>query len=265
MPFARHKGTALITGASLGIGAVYAKRLARAGYDLILVARQADRLRTFATLLTNESGRSVEMIAADLSNPADLVTVVNTLAMDASVTFLVNNAGIGSFAPGTRLLDAHEAEQSIALSVIATIRLAYAVAPGFAARGRGTIVNISSMAAIAPEYVGGVHGANGAFVLALTRSLHHQFSRDGVRVQVVLPPVPTARLQGPLGKSNGQGQRNIDIEYLVDAALSSLDQGELVTMPYLPDTTLWTSYEHARDAIATRLSCVTPARRRRPR
>src|SRR6187431_3069757 len=93
------KGTALITGASSGIGAVYADRLARAGYDLILVARRADKLRELARTLTTRTGRSVETIAADLTHADDLASVETVLRTDASITLLVNNAGVGATAP----------------------------------------------------------------------------------------------------------------------------------------------------------------------
>src|SRR5262245_2731762 len=98
-PNLNHKGTALITGASSGIGAIYADRLARRGYDLILVARNRDRLVALASRLTTETGRSVETVAADLTNKADLGRVETVLREDASITLLVNNAGFGATAP----------------------------------------------------------------------------------------------------------------------------------------------------------------------
>ena len=94
-----NKGTALITGASSGIGAVYADRLARRGYDLIIVARRRSRLDALAKRLTNETRRSVEVLAADLNDKTDLSRVEDTLKNDSSITTLVNNAGIGTFAP----------------------------------------------------------------------------------------------------------------------------------------------------------------------
>src|SRR5215468_2890029 len=97
------KGTALITGASTGIGAVYADRLAKRGYDLILVARNEARLQSLSARLTSETGRSVKVLRADLNSKAELAAVETTLRDDPSITMLVNNAGIGSVAP---LLDA---------------------------------------------------------------------------------------------------------------------------------------------------------------
>ena len=93
------KGTALITGASSGIGAIYADRLAKRGYDLILVARNRERLEGLANRLTTETGRSIKIVTADLGSKADLAKVEAVLRTDASITMLVNNAGVGAAAP----------------------------------------------------------------------------------------------------------------------------------------------------------------------
>ncbi|MEI4908070.1 SDR family NAD(P)-dependent oxidoreductase, partial [Klebsiella pneumoniae] len=90
---------ALITGASTGIGAIYADRLAKRGHDLILVARNKQRLASLARRLANETGRNVETVEADLTSPADLQRVVNILKANAGISLLVNNAGVGAAAP----------------------------------------------------------------------------------------------------------------------------------------------------------------------
>jgi short-subunit dehydrogenase len=180
------QGVALITGASTGIGAIYADRLARRGYDLILVARNRERLNTLATRLTQETGRTIEVVAADLADKADLARVEDILRNDASITLLVNNAGVGATAPLLNA-DIDKMEQMIDLNVTALMRLTYAAAPGFVARGGGAIINISSIAAIGPEILNGVYGGSKAFVLALTQSLHHELAAKGVKVQAVLP------------------------------------------------------------------------------
>jgi short-subunit dehydrogenase len=184
-----HKGTALITGASSGIGALYAERLARAGHDLILVARRADKLRQLAEELTNRTGRSVETVAADLTDPADLIRIEALLRRDASITVLVNNAGVGATTP-LLLSDVADMERMITLNVNVLMRLAYAAAPGFVARGAGTIINIASVVALAPELLNGVYGGSKAFVLAFSQSLQHELADKGVRVQAVLPAPP---------------------------------------------------------------------------
>ena len=141
------KGTALITGASTGIGAIYADRLAKRGYDLILVARNRHRLTALARRLTDETGRSVEAIAADLGERPDLARIEAMLRTDASITLLVNNAGVGGAAP-LLASDIDKMDDMIRLNVGALTRLTYVAAPGFVARGGGTIVNIASIVAI---------------------------------------------------------------------------------------------------------------------
>src|SRR5277367_44959 len=179
-------GTALVTGASSGIGAVYADRLAKRGYDLILVARNGEKLKSLAARLTSETGRSVKVIPADLGEKAALAKVEALLRDDKSITMLVNNAGTAALTP---LLDSNvdQMEAMIALNVTALTRLTYAVAPAFVARGAGTIINIGSVVGIVPERLNGVYGGGKAYVLAFSQSLQHELSDKGVRVQAVLP------------------------------------------------------------------------------
>ncbi|MBP7337269.1 SDR family oxidoreductase [Niveispirillum sp.] len=257
------KGTALVTGASTGIGALYADRLARRGYDLILVARSADRLRGVADRITATTGRAVDILPADLNNPADLRRVEERLRQDVSITLLVNNAGFGAATP---LLssDVDEMERMIGVNVTALTRLTYAVIPSFVARGAGTVVNIASIVAIAPEILNGVYGATKAYVLALTQSLQHEVGSKGVRVQAVLPGATATDFWDMAG---GHGTLPADwvmrADDLVDAALAGLDAGEVVTIPPLQDGGEWTAYEAARRTMSTHLSASTPAARYR--
>jgi short-subunit dehydrogenase len=180
------KGFALVTGASSGIGAIYADRLAKRGHDLILVARSVDRLQTLADKIAGETGRKVEVIAADLGKRNDLAKVEAVLRTDRRITALVNNAGVGSTALILQA-DVDKMSDMIALNVDALTRLTYAAAPGFVERGGGTIINIASGVAVAPEILNGVSGGSKAFVLAFSRSLKHELAEKGVRVHVVLP------------------------------------------------------------------------------
>jgi short-subunit dehydrogenase len=257
-----HKGTALITGASSGIGAVYADRLAKAGYDLILVARNADRLRDAATRLTRETERTVEIIAADLTKAEDVAKIETVLKQDSGITLLVNNAGVGATAP-LLASDIGKMEQMIALNVTALTRLAYAAAPGFVARGAGTIVNIASIVAIAPELLNGVYGGSKAFVLAFSQSLHHELKDKGVRVQAVLPGATATEFWNIAGTPVEHLPEGIVMttEDMVDAALAGLSQGELVTIPSLPDQKDWDAYEAARQILMPNLSRAEPAAR----
>jgi uncharacterized protein len=256
------KGTALITGASSGIGAIYAERLAHRGYDLIIVARNRGKLNALATRLTNETKRSVEVLPADLNDKEDLARVEETLEKDATITLLLNNAGFGTFAP---LLDSdvNKMDEMIALNVGALTRLTYAVVPGFVARGAGTIVNISSIVAISPETLNGVYGGSKAYVLAFTHSLQHELAAKGIRVQAVLPGATATDFWdiGGLPVHNLPAAIVMTAEDLVDAALSGLDQGELVTIPALPDKQEWDRFEAARRDMSARLSRTAPAER----
>ncbi len=257
-----HNGTALITGASSGIGAVYADRLARSGYDLILVARRADKLRSLAQDLTDRTGRSVETITADLTRPADLAKVETVLKSDASITLLVNNAGVGATAP---LLQSEigDMDRMITLNVNVLAHLAYAVAPAFVARGNGTIINIASIVALAPELLNGVYGGSKAFVLAFSQSLQHELADKGVRVQAVLPGATATDFWDLAGMPVQHLPQEIvmSAQDMVDAALAGLGQGELVTIPALPDVADWNSFESARKALAPGLSRAVPAPR----
>ncbi|MBF6025085.1 SDR family NAD(P)-dependent oxidoreductase [Lysobacter niastensis] len=257
-----HKGTALITGASSGIGAVYADRLARSGHDLILVARRADKLRALAQELTTRTGRSVETIAADLTRPEDLAKVEAVLKSDASITLLVNNAGVGATAPLLQS-DAVEMERMITLNVSVLTRLAYAAAPAFVARGNGTIINIASVVALAPELLNGVYGGSKAFVLAFSQSLQHELADKGVRVQAVLPGATATDFWDAAGMPVQHLPQEIvmPVQDMVDAALAGLAQGEAVTIPALPDIADWQSYENARKALGPSLSRSVPAKR----
>jgi short-subunit dehydrogenase len=262
MVFIENKGTALVTGASSGIGAVYADRLAHQGYDLILVARNRDRLRGLADRLTTETGRSIEVIAADLGDKADVGRIETVLRTDASITMLVNNAGVGATAPLLQS-DIDKMDEMIMLNVGALTRLTYAVAPGFVARGRGTIVNIASVVAISPETLNGVYGGSKAFVLALSQSLHHELAGKGVRVQAVLPGATATAFWDVAGLpvQNLPAAWVMSAEDMVDAALAGLEQGEVVTIPALPDKAEWDAFEAARWSMSGRLSNAVPAAR----
>lgn len=144
------KGTALITGASTGIGSIYAERLARRGYDLVLVARNRERLNDLASRLTTATRQNVEVFPADLANADDLAKVERKLREDASISLLVNNAGIGTH---TSLLDSdvERMAEMITLNVTALTRLTYAAVPGFVARRQGAVINISSVVSLAPS------------------------------------------------------------------------------------------------------------------
>ena len=258
------KGTALVTGASRGIGAVYADRLAKRGYDLILVARSEAPLKALATSLASASGRHITPIVADLNNRVDRAKVEAKLKEDSSITTLVNNAGIGAVVPLLNA-DIEKMEEMIALNSIALTRLTYAAAPAFVKRGTGTIINISSVVGISPETLNGVYGATKAYVLAFSHSLQHELADKGIRVQAVLPGATATDLWEIAGLPWQKLPPSIvmSVEDMVDAALVGLDQGELVTIPGLHDGGEWTRFEAARRAISQRFGNSVPASRYR--
>jgi short-subunit dehydrogenase len=256
------KGIALVTGASAGIGAVYADRLARRGYDLILVARSRNRLATLAQRLKKETGRAVEIAAADLGDSAELARIEDILRSNRAITLLVNNAGVAAVAP-LLASDVDKMDEMIRLNVRALTRLTYAAVPGFVARGGGTLINVSSVVAITPEALNGVYGASKAFVLAFSQSLQHELAGQGVRVQAVLPGATATGLWDRAGRPLHQLPAAIlmSAEDMVDAAFAGLDQGEAVTLPALADKADWDRYDAARRAMAGRLSNAVPAPR----
>jgi len=256
------KGTALITGASTGIGAVYADRLAKRGHDLILVARNKERLASLARQLANDTNRKVETVEADLTSPADLQRVEDILRTNAGISLLVNNAGVGATGPLVAS-DVDKMDNMIRLNVTALTRLTYAAVPGFVARGNGTVINISSIVAIAPETLNGVYGGTKAFVLALSHSLVHELADKGVRVQAVLPGATATEFWDIAGVPVHQLPPQIVMlaDDMVDAALAGLDLGEIVTIPSLANEAEWDRYEAARRFMSGKLSSVIPAPR----
>jgi uncharacterized protein len=258
-------GTALITGASSGIGAVYAVKLAERGYDLILVARDRHKLEAVATHIASSTGRSVRFLPSDLTEWYDIACIEELLRSDSSITMLVNNAGFGSTAS---ILDAEvgRMQSLISLNVTALTRLTYAAVPQFVSRGHGTVINISSIVAISPEILNGVYGGTKAFVLAFTQSLHHELQAKGIRVQAVLPPGTRTQFFSVAGTpieamTEERQNRLMSPEDLVDAALSGLDQGEVITIPSLPDKAEWDAYEMARQQMIPHLLRSKPADR----
>lgn len=254
--------TALITGASSGIGAVYADRLAARGHDLLLVARNEARLRAQAQKLSSQYGVGVDLLVADLNDPADLRKVETRLATDERIGMLVNNAGFGG--AGTLAQSSvDDMERMIGVNVTAVMRLAYAAAPAFASRGAGTLINIASIAAIAPEVLNGVYGGTKAFVLAFSRSLKKELAEQGVRVQVVLPGATGTEFWDIAGlpSSNLPDSWVMTPQTLVDAALLDLDAGVFASIPSLQDEAQWQAWETAREVMMPNLSSRVAAPR----
>lgn len=254
------KQTFLITGASDGIGAVYADRLARRGHNLILVARRADKLDALAEQLRRDTGVTVDVIAADLAHPDDLARVEARLRDDDAITGLINNAGI---AGETSFVEADPAHLRglIDLNIVAVTRLSAAIAPRLAAKGEGAIVNITSITALMPDGFTAVYPASKAYVLAFTEALQVELGAKGVRIQAVLPGITRTPIWDEAQLANIPAEMVMDVNDMVDAALAGFDKGEVVTIPALPDMADYDAYIAARAALRPNLSRSRPAPR----
>ncbi|ESY69088.1 SDR family oxidoreductase [Mesorhizobium sp. M1050] len=256
-----NKGTAVVTGASAGIGAVYADRLAGQGYDLVLVARRADRLEDLAEKLRNAYDRKVSVISADLANDNDLRRVEQAISADDSVTLLVNNAGLGG-AQVVATADADVAERMIKVNVVALTRLTRAVLPGLIARNRGAIVNIASVLAYDTSF-GGIYSGTKAYVVNFTEALQREVADTQVKVQVVLPGATRTDFWEIAGSDIDSVPQEIvmSADNLVDAALVGLARGEAVTVPGLADPAKLDTFLGARQVFFGSLHANKPAAR----
>jgi len=254
-PTTTDHNTALITGASTGIGAVYADRLAKRGHDLILVARDKQRLEALAEKLRAATGRKVEVLPADLTSPADLRRVEERLRNDAAITTLVNNAGMA--VDGTLdVADPDKLETLINLNVTALTRLTVAITPRLIARQGGTIINIASVLALVTEMFSATYNASKAYVLSFTQSMQTELGKHGIRVHAVLPGATRTEIWERAGIDVNQlpAEMVMHVDEMVDASLAGFDQGELVTIPSLPDAADWDSFTKARQALGPNLS-----------
>ncbi|KOY00106.1 SDR family NAD(P)-dependent oxidoreductase [Pseudomonas nunensis] len=255
MNSAKSQGTALVTGASSGIGAIYAERLAARGFDLLLVARDEQRLEAAASKLRDEHGVQVEVLKADLTQQDEVLKLEQRLRSDSSITLLLNNAGVASDGLLANA-DMDQLERLIQLNVTSVTRLASAAAASFAKAGRGTIINIASVVALFPERFNATYSASKAYVLSLTQSLNAELNGTGVQVQAVLPGVTRTEIweRSGIDASGIPAEMIMEAGEMVDAALSGLDQGELITIPSLPDAADWDAFVAARLVLAPNLS-----------
>lgn len=262
MSTASELGTALITGASTGIGATYADRLARRGYDLILVARNKDNLENLAASLAAETRVAIQILAADLTVEADLHRVERVLRDDPRISLLINNAGaatLGALASA----DIERLDRDIQLNIVAPTRLSRAVLPGLLARNRGGLINIASVMSQMVQPGNSVYGGTKAYLLHFSEVLALEVTASAVRVQVVLPGATRTALWNGSGVELKDLPPEIvmDVDEMVDAALAGFDQGERITIPSLPDAGDWQRLVNAREALRPNLSRNHPAPR----
>lgn len=238
----------LITGASSGIGAVYAERFAKRGHNLVLVARDKSRLDALAAQLREAHKVAVDVLQADLTQPIELAAVETRLREDARLGILINNAGMAQ-SGGFVQQSAQDIERLIALNTTALTRLAAAIAPRLVQAGAGTIVNISSVVGLAPELGMTIYGATKAFVLFLSQGLNLELSPKGIYVQAVLPAATRTEIWGRAGIDVNTLPEVMDVDELVDAALVGYDRRELVTIPPLHVAERWDALDGARQTL----------------
>ncbi len=259
----RPLGTAIVTGASAGIGKVYADRLAARGYDLLLVARRADLLETLAQSLRDTHGIAVQTAAADLSVAAELEQLATEIEADEKISLLVNNAGTSTLAPvADTKLGAIEAMNAVNLTAL--VRLTAAVLPGFKKRDAGTIINIGSVLGFAGLPISTVYSSTKAYVNLFTRGLQKELADTNIAVQLVAP----AATATDIWEISGVPLSHLDpatvmtVDAMVDAALVGLDLGEAVTLPSVEDAeALLAAFDAASMAVLGSSQSGTPASR----
>jgi short-subunit dehydrogenase len=256
------KGTAVVTGASAGIGKLFADRLARRGYDLILVARRADRLDAVAKDLQTQYGVSVRTLVADLGDADELETVAQSVSTDQDITMLVNNAGtstLGSVAEAKKA----DLEAMINVNIMALTRLTIAVLPTFKKRNNGTIINIGSVLGFQSLPISSIYSGTKGYVLNFTRGLQDELADTKIVVQLVAP----AAIATDIWDISGVPLSNLDpatvmtAEHVVDAALSGLDLREKITLPSVDDLQLLANYDSARMTLLKASQTSKPANR----
>ena len=179
-------GTALITGASSGIGAVFARRLAAHGLNLILVARRADKLEALAQELKQRYSIDVELLVADLSTPDGTATVVARIEVIKPLAMLINNAGFGT--TGTFLeVELAKQEAMLKVHIDAPLRLCHAALPGMLKQGHGAIINVASISAFLPVSGSVNYSASKAYLVNFSRALQTELADTGIKVQALCP------------------------------------------------------------------------------
>ena len=225
---------ALVTGASAGIGAAYARRLAAQGYDLILVARRVDRLKDLATELASRHGVNAQALPADLTNDADLEMVEERIAQEERLEFLLNNAGFGGRG---RFYESplEDVDAMHRLHVMATLRLTHAALSKMTARGKGTIVNVSSVAAFVARPGTVSYHATKAWMNAFTEGLYLELkqARSPVRVQALCPGYTLTEFHHVLGVDRKMVAASLwtPVDEVVDASLEGLKRNQLFVVP----------------------------------
>jgi short-subunit dehydrogenase len=226
---------ALVTGASSGIGAAFARRLARDGYDLVVAARRRDRLEELASGLP---GTTVEIVQADLGTDEGIARVCGRAA-DRELALLVNNAGLAHYMPLVELPEA-KADELMKVNVVAPTLIARSALPGMVARNSGALVNVASLLAFSgaidnpmlPKRA--IYAATRAYIVVFSQILASEVAGSGIRIQALCPGIVRTEFHTRQGMDT-TGRPRLEAEQVVTASLAGLAQGELVCVPTLED------------------------------
>jgi len=230
-------GTALITGASSGIGAAYARTLAARGKNLILVARRKERLAALAEELHRNHAITAEVLVADLTNPADIEHVEKRIHEMEPLDMLINNAGFGTSGNFSEI-DLAKQIDMINLHVIASVRLCRAAGPGMIARKSGVIINVSSAGAFMPSQGNATYCATKAFLVTFSEALQRELMGTGVKIQALCPGFIHTEFHDTsefkkLDRSLIPGFLWTSADDIVAASLRSLKTGKVTYIPGL--------------------------------
>jgi len=226
--------TALITGASSGIGAAFARRLASQGYNLVLVARREKRLRTLAEEMHGQFNVEAQVFSADLSHPLDLERLEKRTAEISNLEMLINNAGFGD--PGRFMeMQVEKNIEMIQVHVIATVRLCRAALPAMIARGRGSIINVSSIAAFMASPRNTTYCATKAYLNLFSQGLQDELTGTGVRVQALCPGLTHTEFHDRQGYKDFKTKIPeflwMKAEDVVEKSLDSLHGDQVICIP----------------------------------
>lgn len=247
-------GRALITGASAGIGAEFARQLAAKRVDLVLVARRRERLEQLA----GELDVDVEVLPADLADPAELAEVEARLAaVDHPVDLLINNAGFGAYGGFSDLALSRQAGM-IDVNVTALVRLSRVAVDGFLERGGGGVINVGSTAGYQPNPDGAVYGATKAFVRSFTEALHEELRGTGVRAMLCAPGFTTSEFHAVAGVAPGAmpAALRMDAEVVVATALRDFAAGRAVSVPGAANRLTALGSQLVPSALSRRVSAI---------
>jgi len=262
------RNLALVTGASSGLGAAFAERLAKDGYDLIIVARRRENLETRAHQLQTSHQVNVEVFVADLSQPDDLHAIEKRILESSALELLVNNAGFGGYGAFVEL-DPDKAEELINLQVLAVARLTRAALPGMIARGHGSIINVSSRLAFSgpmgssqlPKRA--TYAGTKAFINTFTQLLQSELVGTGVQVQALCPGVVRTEFHQHVGMDPSRFPPEIVMnpEDVVNASLAALKSGEVICIPALEDPDLLKQIQEGERQLFEQTRSGNPAKR----